>query len=91
MSKTYTITLSDAQDKALGTVVYSQQEWIENAVFARAEIAINEIVNSEVERKLQAGETISGSKEDIVNAANIQSAKEIADAFNEESAARANA
>ena len=76
MSKTYTITLSDAQNKALSIVAASQQEWIENAVFERCRIAIEEIVNAEVQRKLAAGETISGSKEDIVNAANIQSAAE---------------
>jgi hypothetical protein len=76
MSKTYTITLSDAEDKALGFVAYSQQDWIDNAIHERCRIAIDEIVNAEVQRKLAAGETISGSKEDIVNAANIKSAAE---------------
>lgn len=76
MAKTYTITLSDAEDKALGYVAFSQQDWIDNAVHERCRIAIDEIVNAEVQRKLAAGETISGSKEDIVNAANIQSAAE---------------
>jgi len=81
MSKTYTITLTDAQDKALSVVAYSQQEWIENAVFTRCGAAIEEIVNAEVQRKLAAGETISGSKEDIVVAANIETAKERHDRF----------
>jgi hypothetical protein len=76
MSKTYTITLSDAEDKALGFVAYSQQDWIDNAIHERCRIAIDEIVNAEVQRKLAANETISGSKEDIVNAANIKSAAE---------------
>lgn len=76
MSKTYTITLSDAEDKALGYVAYSQQDWIDNAVHERCRNAIDEIVNAEVQRKLTAGETISGSKEDIVVAANIKSAAE---------------
>ena len=73
---TYTITLSDAEDKALGFVAYSQQDWIDNAIHERCRIAIDEIVNAEVQRKLAAGETISGSKEDIVNAADIKSAAE---------------
>jgi hypothetical protein len=73
---TYTITLSDAEDKALGFVAFSQQEWIDNAIHERCRIAIDEIVNAEVQRKLANNETISGSKEDIVNAANIQSAAE---------------
>jgi hypothetical protein len=73
---TYTITLSDAEDKALGIVAFSQQDWIDNAIHERCRIAIDEIVNAEVQRLLAAGETISGSKEDIVMAAPIQSAAE---------------
>ena len=71
---TYTITLSDAEDKALHVVALSAQDWIDNAVHERCRIAIDEIVNAEVQRKLAAGESITGSKEDIVNAANIESA-----------------
>ena len=73
---TYTITLSDAEDKALHVVALSAQDWIDNAVHERCRIAIDEIVNAEVQRKLAAGESITGSKEDIVNAANIESAAE---------------
>lgn len=76
MAKIYTITLSDAEDKALGVVALSQQEWIDNAVHNRCRIAIEEIVNAEVQRKLAAGESITGSKEDIVMAANVESAVE---------------
>ncbi len=76
MSVNYTVTLSDAENKALGFVAFSQQDWIDNAVHERCRIAIEEIVNAEVQRKLAAGESISGSKEDIVNAAPIQSAAE---------------
>jgi hypothetical protein len=76
MSVNYTITLSDAQDKALSVVALDQQDWIENAVFERCRIAIEEIVNAEVQRKLAANEPISGSKEDIVLAADIETAAE---------------
>jgi aspartyl aminopeptidase len=74
--KTYTITLSDAQDKALSVVSYSQQDWIENVVAERCRIAIEEIVAAEVERITAAGGTISGTKEDIVNAAEVETAAE---------------
>jgi hypothetical protein len=73
---TYTITLSDAENKALGFVAVSQQEWIDNVVHERCRIAIEQIVAAEVQRKLAANETISGSKDDIVNAAPIKSAAE---------------
>jgi hypothetical protein len=73
---TYTITLSDAEDKALHVVAMSAQNWIDNAVHERCRIAIEEIVAAEVQRKLAAGEPITGSKDDIVMAANIESAAE---------------
>ena len=76
MSKTYTITLSDAEDKALGVAALSQQDWIDNVVHNRCRIAIEEIVAAEVERITAIGGTISGTKEDIVMAANIESAAE---------------
>jgi hypothetical protein len=76
MSKTYTITLSDAEDKALGVAALSQQDWIDNVVHERCRIAIEEIVAIEVNRITAAGGTISGTKEDIVNAAEIESAVE---------------
>ena len=71
---TYTITLSDAENKALGVAALSQQDWIDNAVKERCRIAIEEIVAAEVQRKLAAGESITGSKDDIVMAANVESA-----------------
>jgi hypothetical protein len=71
---TYTITLSDAEDKALKSVAISAQDWIDNVVHERCRIAIDEIVNAEVQRKLAAGESITGSKDDIVMAANVESA-----------------
>ena len=71
---TYTITLSTAEDKALHAVALSAQDWIDNAVHERCRIAIDEIVNAEVQRKLAAGQSITGSKDDIVLAANIESA-----------------
>jgi hypothetical protein len=88
MSKTYTITLSDAEDKALHTVAISAQDWIDNAVHERCRIAVEQIVAAEVQRKLAAGETITGSKEDIVMAAQIESAVERNARFEAEQAAR---
>ena len=72
----YTIELTEAENKALGVVAFDQLDWITNAVKERCRIAIDEIVNAEVQRKLAAGESIVGSKDDIVIAADILSAKE---------------
>jgi hypothetical protein len=76
MSVQYTITLSDAENKALGYVAASQQDWIDNVVHERCRIAIEEIVAAEVQRKLAANESITGTKDDIVLAAPIKSAAE---------------
>jgi hypothetical protein len=85
---TYTITLSAAEDKALHSVAVSAQDWIDNVVHERCRIAMEQIVSAEVQRKLAAGETISGSKEDIVNAASIKSAAERQAEFEAEQAAK---
>lgn len=74
--KTYTITITDAQDKALSVAAFDQQEWIENAVNVRCNATIEEIVALEVQRKIDAGETISGTKDDIVLAAQVETAAE---------------
>lgn len=72
----YTVTLTEAEDKALHVVAMSAQEWIDNAVHERCRLAMDEIVNAEIQRKLAAGEAITGSKEEIVMAANVESAAE---------------
>jgi hypothetical protein len=76
MSVTYTITLTDAENKALASVASSPQEWIDNAVHNRCRIAIDEIVAAEVERITSHGGQLSGSKDDIVMSAPIKTAKE---------------
>lgn len=90
MSVNYTITLTDAQDKALSTVALSQQEWIENAVYERCRVVIEEIFASEVQRKIAAGETISGTKDEIFLAADVETAAERQQRLEEEHANRSN-
>lgn len=71
---TITITLSDAEHTALAHVAVSPDDWINNVVHERCRIAIDDIVAAEVQRKLAAGEPITGSKDDLVLAAPIESA-----------------
>ena len=80
----YTVELTEAENKALGVVAYDQLEWITNAVKERCRIAIDEIVNLEVERITSKGGELKGTKEDIVLAAPIKSAKEQEDKAKEE-------
>ena len=62
----YTITLTDAEDKALSYSSLSQQDWIDNAVHNRCRIAIDEIVKIYTERALDEGVQIPASRELIV-------------------------
>ena len=73
----YTVTLSGAQEKALLHVALDAQAWIDNVVHTRCNAAIKEISEGEIERKLNAGETVSGTPEEIVMAANIMTRAEI--------------
>jgi hypothetical protein len=73
---TYTVTLSDAEDKAMRYIASNPQDWIDNAAHERCRLAIEQIVAEEVQRKLDIGESISGTKEEIVLAAPIKSAAE---------------
>lgn len=73
---TYTITVNEAQNKALTTIAISVEEWIQNFVNVRATQEIDAIVKNEIERKLAVGETISGTKEEIVLAADVETAAE---------------
>jgi hypothetical protein len=74
---TYTITLSAAEDKALGSVAVSQQEWIGNVVHERCRVAMENIISAEVQRLLAEGKSITGTKDQIVLAAPIKPAAEL--------------
>lgn len=62
----YTITLSDVEQKAMEYISTDVDFWIQNAVHERARIAIEEMVQTHIQDKLAKGETISGTKEEIV-------------------------
>jgi hypothetical protein len=65
----YTITLSDAENKALSFAAINQQNWIDNAVHERCRIAIDEIAKICVEQCLANNIQIPGSKEAMVDLA----------------------
>lgn len=72
----YTIELSDAEAKALAVVALDPEAWIENVVRERCRVAMEDIIQAEVKRKLDAGEDITGSRDDIVLAAHVLTAAE---------------
>ena len=72
----YTVTLTDAEDKALSVVALSQQTWIEKAVKMRCKESMDKIVDSEIKRIRAAGGTVSGTDSEIVMAANVETVAE---------------
>lgn len=84
----YTVTLTDAEDKALHVVAESAQDWIDNAVHNQCRIAMEQIVQAEIQRKLDAGEPITGSRDEIVLAAQVETAAEVKARYLAEVAAR---
>lgn len=76
MTVKYEVVLSEAENKALLFDVVDPQFWIENVVKQKCRVQTDIIVSAEVERKLAAGDPITGSKDDIILAANIETAVE---------------
>lgn len=70
------VELSPAQEKAIAWAETDFEFLISSQIIGKANGWVDEIVSAEVERKLAAGEPITGSKEDIVVAANIKTAAE---------------
>lgn len=63
---TYTVTLSEAENLALGYAAYNQDAWIQSAAHERCRVAIEEIVAICVERCLENNIQIPGSKDEMV-------------------------
>lgn len=74
--KTYTITVSDAQAKALSVIALNPQDFLQNFATVQADNAIEEIVAAEVKRALDTGGTISGTREEIIMSASVETAVE---------------
>jgi hypothetical protein len=81
MSKKYTVTLTDSENKAMQHVAYSVQEWIDNAVKNRARIAKEEIYNNEIKRMNEDPTIVSipADVDQVVLDANIKTAKQFTD------------
>lgn len=65
----YTVTLTEAENKALSYAAFAQQEWIDNAVHNRCRIATDEIVALTVQKCLETNTAIPGTKDAMVDLA----------------------
>lgn len=81
----YTIQITDEEKLALEYAVYDIEEWSLNCVKERARIAIDEIVKLTLEKCLETGTQMPGTKQEIVELAYaqgwIESAKTRTDSY----------
>ena len=68
----YTITLTETENKALGYIALSQQDWMDNAIHERCRIAIEDIVQLTVQKCLENNIQIPSSKDEMVELAFTQ-------------------
>jgi predicted transcriptional regulator len=66
---TYTIEYTETEEMAMQYAALNPNEWIQNMAHERARVAIEEIVRIAVQKYLDAGLSIPGSREEIVAAA----------------------
>jgi hypothetical protein len=65
----YTIQYSETENKAMEFIAADVDGWIQNAAHERARRAIDEIVQIAIQKFLEVGQSIPGSKDEIVAAA----------------------
>lgn len=71
-----TVTLTEAQVKALGTEVIDIADWVKAWPAAKANALINSIASAEALRRLGTREPMLASKDELVLAAPIETAAE---------------
>lgn len=68
----FTVTLTDAEHKALAYVALDPAQWIDNAAHERCRVAMDEIVQICVAKCLETNTQIPGSKDAMVEFAYSQ-------------------
>jgi ribosomal protein S11 len=85
----YTITFTEAEQKAMEYIAPNIQEWIDNAAHNRSRIAIDEICDFYIKHKLDNNQPITTTnKPDMVLAAYEEGLVKTAAQRNEEAAAQ---
>ena len=78
---TYTITLTMSNRRRWSTSRPMSMFWIQNAVHERARLAVEEMVQTYIQDRLAKGETISGTREEIVMTSGLPNAQERSEAM----------
>ena len=78
MAKTFTITITDAEEKAFAWDIVDPETWVENAVKEKCRKCIDRLYDAEVKRMTDDDtvSTIPADKDTVVNNANVKTAKQ---------------
>ena len=76
----YIIKLTDVEQKAMEYITTDVDFWIQNAVHDRARRAAEELVSNYINARMEKGEPIWGTKEEIVLTGGMPNAQERSDA-----------
>ena len=78
MAKTFTITITDAEEKAFAWDIVDPETWVENVVKEKCRKCIDRLYDAEVKRMTDDDTvtTIPADKNTVVNNASIKTAKQ---------------
>ena len=78
MAKTFTVTITDAEEKAFNWDIVDPEDWVENVVKNKCRKCVDRLYEQEVQR-MTADESVTSipaNKETVVNNADVKTAKE---------------
>ena len=78
MAKTFTVTITDAEEKAFYWEVVDPEEWVENAVKNKCRKVMDRLYDQEVKRMTDDDSvtSIPADKETVINNADVKTAKQ---------------
>ena len=78
MAKTFTVTITDAEEKAFAWDIVDPETWVEHAVKEKCRKCIDRLYDAEVKRMTDDDtvSTIPADKNTVVNNANVKTAKQ---------------
>ena len=78
MAKTFTVTITDAEEKAFAWNTIDPEEWVENAVKNKCRKCVDRLYNIEVARMTddESVTSIPADKDTVINNANVKTAKQ---------------
>ena len=78
MAKTFTVTITDAEEKAFAWNTVDPEEWVENAVKNKCRKCVDRLYDREVKRMTddESVTSIPADKDTVINNADVKTAKQ---------------